>query len=313
VALGDEQVYVSCGREVCVLSEYGDQQWFYRVSDLTQILPRGDTVYLASWQGGLPLVALDTADGSEQWRFDVGSRGEGVATREGMVYFVGESGQFYGVDAADGTEQWSWDLDAEIWTGPTVIDDTVYLGTETGLHALAPTDGTERWWFETENPPRGTVAMGNTVYVKTSGTPTGTLYALAATDGTERWQFETSSDSPLRMTTETVYVWDRYRGVTALEPADGSVRWQHSQRGDNRYLDGDDETVYVGTVEAEWSDGHHEELVGGDGTITALDASDGTERWELEWNDFITWLGAQNGTIYVLGPENLYAVEPQES
>jgi len=311
-ALGDELLYVSCSRGICaVATDTGNERWSYDESPWG-VLPRDETVYLVD----STLIALDATDGSVRWRFETNAASgrEWAVVSDDTISLVTETGQVFGIDTTDGSEQWRWEADTGVVAAPAVRGDTVYLATPTDIRALAATDGSERWRFEPAQSPRAVFVIGDAVYLEASeASAVNTLYALDASDGTERWQFQTGSEFPPTVTADTVYAWGRENRLHALEPDDGTVRWQHVQSHQHTFSPaGDNETVYIATTDTLGPVTHRE--VNSGGTITALTTSDGASQWSYEdWVDFITWMDAQAGTVYLRGRENLYAVTSHES
>lgn len=71
----------------------------------------------------------------------------------GDTVFVGsKDGNVYAIDTADGTQQWRFDMEGETGSAPAVADGTVLVESQkrgdNSLHALDATEGTERWRFD---------------------------------------------------------------------------------------------------------------------------------------------------------------------
>jgi len=114
-----------------------------------------DTVYIGRQYGGI--IALNTADGSEQWRYEADGVIRASAVVDGRVFFM--SDKLYALDASDGTELWTFNPteggEISSTSSPTVAGDTVYVGSdasvqdgvvrgEGALHALNTEDGSVR-------------------------------------------------------------------------------------------------------------------------------------------------------------------------
>lgn len=169
-----------------------------------------------------------------------------------------DSSGLIALDAADGTEQWHFSPDdTDRYTAVAVADDTVYVGAHTytadegygpdnRVYALATSDGIEQWHYEFAPgvAPRTVAVANDTVYVNTmADQELNTLYALAAADGTEQWTVQSVGTAPA-VTDDIVYV-TGVGDIYALDAADGSERWRHTI-GPPRSPAVAGETVYVG-------------------------------------------------------------------
>lgn len=134
------------------------------------------------------ILALDTEDGTEQWRFEDTEGAPAPAVADGTVYVSGgkQDGSVYALDAETGEKQWEITTRGRKENAPTVVDETVYI----------PNQAEEK------------------------------LTARDASDGTERWTVEISVTASVAATTETVYVPTR-DGIQALDTA-GDTRWTHA-------------------------------------------------------------------------------------
>ncbi|UCF90618.1 MAG: PQQ-like beta-propeller repeat protein, partial [Desulfobacterales bacterium] len=121
------------------------------------------------------------------------------------VYVESESLRLHAVDMANGSPRWEFDLggisdDGEMESSPAIddngtpadrTDDAIYVGSKDGhVYAINPEDGSSRglsWPFNTGGAVRSspTVGVDRTIYV---GSNDGHLYALNP-DGTEKWVF----------------------------------------------------------------------------------------------------------------------------
>ncbi|WP_327051259.1 outer membrane protein assembly factor BamB family protein [Halomicrococcus gelatinilyticus] len=152
----------------------------------------GERVYV--WEeGGGGVAALDAGDGSVEWTLTVDGESYWYPGRlhKGTMYVWGTA--LHAIDVADGTERWRFELDdatqeQNVGYRPQVANGTVYAPTRLGtIYALDPSDGSEQWSFETKrrmNVLWGEVA-GGTVYAPGGGY----LYALDADDGDRRWRY----------------------------------------------------------------------------------------------------------------------------
>jgi serine/threonine protein kinase/outer membrane protein assembly factor BamB len=185
--------------------------------------------------------------GTMAWRFNVGRTGASVAAAGPVVYAVTNGNTVFALDAATGKQ---------IWRRATTSDENIYLAT-TGSSLI----------IGGENGP----------------------FALAADNGRQLWNVPSQGASPLLEAGGVVYAGFAVRvnttgGVTALNPATGTVAWTFQFPGavdTTAALAVADGVVYATTS---------------NGEIFALSAADGTRRQRVSgFGEF----GA--GTIGVVG------------
>lgn len=284
-AIVDGIVYTGCSPNrnfYAIDAATGREQWRFKTergpSDSSPAVVDG-TIYFGSNEGAI--YALNAADGSLQWTFEVDSyvpcHCSPTVVGE-MVYFYDyDLSILYAVDVTDGTEQWSFSGRSTIsgngvFPSPAVADGSVYIGTSTGLYAIDIHERTERWHF---SPPdyaalkhgysypadfKSAPAVANgTVYASSTD---GYVYAVDTRTGTERWHVDvgTATYSCPAIADETVYFCSE-NGTDAVASANGTRQW-HTDAGDpftHPTVAG--ETVYVGSH--------------------ALNAHTGSIRWQL--------------------------------
>lgn len=264
------------------------------------------TLYVGEVFGGEngSLYALSTADGTEQWEYSTG-HSMYTPTPHGEAIYAGGDDGAYSLATADGAENWHAPLpDATSVQGLVVGDDSVYVGSiASELYSLSQADGSVQWEFfaEQTNFYRPAVADG-TVYTGCNqgsyvhdDDEWGKVYAVDATEGTELWQFETDRaiECPTNVVDNTVYV-DQW----ALSAEDGSRLWRAPTGRVRAKPTVVDDSVYLGSE---------------DGTVYALDAADGSIRWEFETGSNVTsspevvdetvYVGSEDGNLYALDAE----------
>jgi outer membrane protein assembly factor BamB len=110
--------------------------------------------------------------------------------------FRSTDNNIYAVDTAIGTEQWRFETDGSILASPAVSTNTVYAGGKDDiLYALDRTSGDKRWEFDTGGEIHAApVATADTVDVvnNANGASTSLLRALRTTDGSERWRLNSA-------------------------------------------------------------------------------------------------------------------------
>lgn len=178
-------------RIYAVSSDTGERRWTQTLDEsVWQSAPtvENGTVYLGSWEESV--IALDAADGTEQWRTDVGyGIRSSLAVTPDVVFAAGTGGWVSALDAADGTIIWQTQANNYELHSPVVTDETVFAGAFSGgtnVCALTASDGTERWQFETAEQILGDTfgrgihatpaVVDDVLFVSTGG---GDVYALA--------------------------------------------------------------------------------------------------------------------------------------
>lgn len=223
------------------------------------------TVYVSE-QGASRVFALDGETGSISWRYDAGEHLWGAPTVADGTVFVGTTdGRLLALDTADGTEQWEYAPDVRaILSTPAVVDGTVYVTSLTpeelpdgesdlfeaywygeffngaggddemplqelaargSVHAVSTEDGTVEWTqtvphFVSSSPA---VADGTVCF----GCFDGSIYALDADSGEERWSVSTENVvvATPAIADGTVYAGSSDETLYALSLADGSQEW----------------------------------------------------------------------------------------
>lgn len=207
-----------------------------------------DSIYFTSSSGRGVVHAVDT-EGDERWTWtdeppadaQAGSA-FGAPAVAGDTLFVTttahrgddmDGGALHALDRSDGSVRWHADTGAESRVSPLVgatpDGPVVYLATAAGeVLAVDGRSGASLWTTDVGSsvltPP---VMDRDMIYLLTAGT----VVALARTAGAERWRTDigTTHMNGMSVTANGVYVGGS--DVTALAPADGSVRWQYPISG----------------------------------------------------------------------------------
>ena len=279
-----------------------DDLWRFDAAGSVSAAPTvvDDVVYVGDEDG--VLYALDRETGEKRWSFETDGDITAAPTAFGDRLVVGNTdGHLYGLVIDSGTVEWTYEAGIKVTSAPTVVEGTVYAGTsgwdDTRVVALNAASGTEQWRFGTDQgvdtaPTVVRVSPGadgesvRTVFVG-SGTFEGVLHALDAQTGTERWSFRPEAaingsptvDAVSRDGTTHPAFLDR-----TGEPPSGAAPSQ--------------QTVYTcgGTLT---------------GSVYALDAATGDQRWEFETAEkFHDAPTVADSTVYAGGSDgHLFAVD----
>lgn len=267
----------------------GESEWRVEgITSPTAPVVTGDTVYFA----GRDLVAVDRADGTVVWRD--GRESDILAFNsptlaDGTLYVPGavDDPTVRAFDAATGEQRWELALDGEHGPRPpAVAGDRVYV-TDWGDRLVSVgTDGGDTQVLAGGPDDPGVfsapaVADG-TVYV---GGLEGQVRAFDAATGEQRWArrlSESGIPGPPVVGDGHLYVVED--GAVHALTTDGGQVWERPGEGDGLGLPvraGD--TLYVGGYTGRRADGSDPA-----GLLTALDVTDGSERWSLETRGYWT-------------------------
>ncbi|WP_423987739.1 PQQ-binding-like beta-propeller repeat protein [Haladaptatus sp.] len=275
----------------------GQPQWQASTDGMIDHAPTvaNDTVYVS----GRKTFALSTEDGAARWTTDLGdstrlSQSPAV-TDDTVVVTDGARARIWALAANDRTVRWTvGSLDGSAGT-PSIADGTTYVpitrDSGDGLVAFDLRSGDQKWWVPVRNldtsslPPAiddgiyiadregflysvedpewldwrangiGSMNVGENVYLQNNA-----LRALDTETGKKRWREE--GDTPPVSANGMVYETD-WSAVVVYSP-DGTQQWRSECDGG------------ITTVPAVTDD---RVVVGGDGWVTAFDATTGVHVW----------------------------------
>jgi len=179
------------------------------------------------------VVALDTQDGKELWRFvteyPVVSS---VSVADGLVYFA-DFTRLYALDLQTGQERWRFDHGKlALYFAPIIVGDQIALAGADTIYLLNRTTGKQAWskrFDDIQIIPAG--ASAHHLYVKA----TNQLWALDLAQGNVAWNFSTTNFISLpAITDDQIYIITRADGgsqVRALQQATGQEIWRQEQAG----------------------------------------------------------------------------------
>ncbi len=234
----------------------------------------GDLVYVTSFE----VHALDVATGRR--RFKTRDVAWSMAVADGRIH-ASDGPTLYALDAREGGDLWRLNTDA--WVYSLKADrGTVLTGTRGGgVQGWEASSGQKLWELtgcqtDFESPEAGPALVDGTAYVWQDAR----LRALDARTGEERWSYPIGDAAscggvPVRLTAAPdgyVYVCAGTR-VLALEAASGHVRWHFEAPA-----------VFLcppAFVPGPAVTGGGVYLADYLGTVYALDATDGRDRWRI--------------------------------
>ncbi|KOV77292.1 serine/threonine protein kinase [Streptomyces sp. NRRL WC-3723] len=284
----------------------GWRPWRFRMSNDVWGTPSvdGDLVYVTSFE----VHALDVATGRR--RFKTRDVAWSMAVADGRIH-ASDGPTLFALDAREGTDLWRLSTDA--WVYSLKADrGTVVTGTRGGgVQAWEATSGQKLWEItgcqtDFESPEAGAVVHDGTVYVWQDAR----LRALEARTGEERWSYPIGDAAscggvPVRLSPAPdgcVYVSAGTR-VLAIEAVSGMVRWHF-------------EAPAVFLSPPAFAPGPA--VTGGGiyladylGTVYALDAADGRDRWRIatEARSSVEPVLVAAGHVHVGSGKGLYTLD----
>ncbi len=282
-------------------------------------------------------------------------------------------GYLNALNPTDGSVKWSYPTGPIEWSAPVIgADGTIYAGADCGggfsacIYAFTSTTGGLKWSYTSSSghiayPP--TIGADGTIYVAIGDfNYNNFLYALNPTDGSVKWRTPIGSTTSNPRTPPaigpdgTIYTigsitpfGTQYFGLYALNPTDGSVKWNFLGTG-GQTIDvtgpepavGTDGTIYFASDfslyainpngSSKWTftptnmristtpvidSKHGTIIIGGNDELQAFSITDGTFQWTYPMglgNSVVSQLAiGEDGTIYVGSdayPGNIFALTP---
>lgn len=264
-----------------------------------------------------------------------------------------QSGLLFALDPQSGRLLWRHPVDTSRASGPpTVAGGLVQPSSLMGrrLEALDPATGKARWQQDVPAYDTSSVAGGMLLLTAADGTVTG----VDGASGDTKWSravpghkapyFVSFAGDPLAYTASPTDDGSGTR-VTAVDPATGEVRWDARLKGTLELAGASDGSVFFVSVDGIYSDtktvvryspadrttrrvplslpllqahgtarGDVVYLVGGDGSLVAVDMAAGKQLWSLETSVLRTSSPVADGRhVYVSAPDGrLLAVDARD-
>jgi outer membrane protein assembly factor BamB len=217
-----------------------------------------------------------------------------VDENDGVVYSGGNDNLVIAADATDGGKNWEHSLHNDNIRDIHATDTSIYSGGwDHTVVAADPTDGSELWSHSHHSDSVfGVHAAGGSVY---SGSGDNLVISSDSSDGTKEWQHSEHNDSVHAVHADSNGVLSGdFSGYVVLADSSGNIQWNVSHQTDaitEVKLDGD--RIYS------WSR---------DGTVVALDRSDGSELWTHSIHSSTVRAGGLADGIVFSGDDNARVV-----
>lgn len=199
-----------------------------------------ETVYFAGYRVDIDnptrgfVYALDAANGSVIWQFDVpGAFLSSPTVYDGTLYIggSGENNTVYAIDVNSGNSVWEFETGSSVVSSPTIIDGTLFIGSNDGnLYALSAKNGDELWRFKTDSKilSSPTVADGSVYLTNNSGN----LFGVNVDDGKKVWEFDLGRSYDEERSSPTVrdgrvIVGTSDSLVVAVDAVNGEKEWSY--------------------------------------------------------------------------------------
>lgn len=245
---------------------------------------------------GLEVTASEL---TKEWEVDTGGRSQHStpAVTSDMVVIGGLDSTVKAMYRENGTVAWTYERSGSLAdSSPTISDGTVYIGDGGGaVLALDSDGGTERWSHSVDSAVVSSpTVVDGTVFVGSNG---GTVFALDSTTGDVEWQTDVGAAvlSSVTVADGTAYVTTDSGRLVALDRNSGETRWRFDTPASFGHTSPtvENDTIYLAAD-----------------SMYALDASDGSVRWETSYNGTAgstptvggdtVYVGSSDGTIYAL-------------
>lgn len=140
-----------------------------------------------------------------KWRFKTGGPVlSSPVVVDGVAYVGSSDGKFYAIEVADGSEKWSFEVGGKV-TGSTVVDrdGILYIGSEAGwLYALDAATGEQKWRYSrtprrpTQSPVTTSPAYAHGIVFVAFGRWDGHYSGIDPLSGQEVWRLRANTPNP---------------------------------------------------------------------------------------------------------------------
>lgn len=243
----------------------------------------GEVAVAATLEG--VIEAVDLGNGERLWRVPLEGSGSApisapLAYDSGIVYAVDESGQLSLIGLETGELVCQTSLNARVVAAPVVTGGVLYVPTEAQIMTILPA-GECTGFAPNRNPQHlhdspfevSPAVRGDVMYAPSALF----LYAIDLTDGSNWWPTEEAGEDPDSATPAV--------GGYATVSADSKIITSPVVAGD---------TVYFGTES---------------GTVMAVDAATGEERWRWETGAIVEAAPVVlDGVVFIAAGDTIYAI-----
>ncbi|WP_329245145.1 serine/threonine-protein kinase [Actinoallomurus sp. NBC_01490] len=260
-----------------------------------------DTVFVVRREGDYVLYGLDPTTGAQRWTWTSPTKINGIVEDQGMI-FVSAGSRIHAMDGRTGNRAWSARLSTSVFGASSegVVGWDADADTPT-LAFLNRKDGDRRWTYRAGAGADTTgISVSGMVVAFNDHAVAGAvqhLHTVDVTNGHKRWLFTaaTALGSPLALG-QQVFVGES-GSFHSLDASIGTVGWTAPFGQNTAPPVTDLLSVYV--------------IDRSGGTLHALDAVTGVERWKFEGRELRGVWGPVNDTVYLAGSDVVYALAAQ--
>jgi outer membrane protein assembly factor BamB len=281
-----------------------------REVDASPVVSNG-TVFIGSRD--YSFYALDAVTGRKKWSFETGGEISNTAVIDGsLVLFTSGDGFLYALNAGTGEKKWAFETLApgirkSEPNALLVADGLAYLAAWVYIYAVDLSSGAAKWSFITGTSDYSHPSKTHDLVLFSrrheSKRDTTTLVALGAVSGKVKWQFDATGNPvdhrPVPVVRETIIL-GTDRNVFAVDRDTGTMQWKRD--GDDNKLGptyASDSLVYITVTRTSTRTG----------TLHALDAMTGKERWSFSPAREI--VAVPKGSVCVAAEGNLYSLHKE--
>ena len=262
-----------------------------------------NAVYLVAYEGRVVRLNLDNGNLSQQWVTDLHEKVVATPVLRGdRLYVSTENGHLEVLNAANGTRvNSSRPTDGRVWGAPALQESRIIIGTldSSELIAVNADSGAVEWKQKAAGAAAADLVIEGDLLIVPSFDRS--LHALDAATGAEKWRFTGDGwfvGKPVA-TKQAVYAATMRGAVYALDRS-GKLLWQFDRNG----LEFRAAPILAGDTLL---------VAARNGTIVALDAANGSEKWTREAeNATIDANGAMldGGVFFTTDDHRLLRVDP---
>lgn len=258
------------GRLLALDVATGSQRWASKADGLVgSPAIAGERIIALGQDGSINAIRLD---GSSDWRTaaDLAPKSTPLVLGD-LLVAGGRGGGIQAFDAASGAARWQVQTGDELPRAAAGDETQAYIGSHDGrLYAIEAATGETAWAVETTADHFATPAVRDGRVLAAAGnSDQSTLLAIDAASGAERWRFVPPDGRGLHSPSVedgAVYI-STDRNLYALAPDGGTILWtREGEPWNTAGIAIADATLYA---------------IAAGGTLYALDAATGSERWRL--------------------------------
>ncbi|MGL4799932.1 MAG: PQQ-binding-like beta-propeller repeat protein [Cellulosilyticaceae bacterium] len=244
--------------------------------------------------------------GTVLWTFETGDKIlSSPVIFKNTAIFGSNDKNLYCVDLKKQEEKWRYTCEEEVTTKPMINGEQIIFSTHSGCYAVDAKTGEEIWTFKKQ--PTGKAIQDRWDYHAPSPilykelviftSVSGSIHGLDSKTGEVVWEYTPETTKEIRATPivegDVLYFGDSKGNCVALDLNTKEILWQTS--------------IGRAIIASQYAYGDYVYFTGRDTKVVALDAKDGSEKWQHTDPDgswFTTEMFVANDILYVGGSDN---------